>query len=198
MSVTEQEWAALCERMVAWWPHFDWKRAAEVGSIGAWYRDVEDLDADQVATAAESLYREGHDFPRNGAQIRKRVFELSADVPTWGEVWDRLWRAAQNFGQVRQEDAFAWLEDWSPLAAQFARQLPFREFCTTTEPEVFHGQARRVWEQLVRRHERDSSLLGLPTAGLKAVEKANREPTQIGDVLRRVLPPAPAETKGAA
>jgi hypothetical protein len=192
--VNDAQWLNVKARLTTNWPH----QLPPESALAKWRTDLDDLDGDQVEVAIEALYRDGRDFPPNGAQIRAKVVELAADVPTWGEVWDRLWRAAQRFGRGREQEAFGWLEEWSPLAAQFARQLPFREFCTTTEPEVFHGQARRVWEQLVRRFERDTALTGLPSAGLKAVERANKTaPAHIGDAIRNALP-APSASEEAA
>jgi len=193
--VTRAEWDSVVQRMVACWPHYDWPNAQVVGSLDVWFEEVDDLDADQVRVACRTLYRSGREFPPNGAQVRAQVVSLAADLPGFGEVWDRLHRAASNFGQVRSEEAIAWLAEWHPLAGEFARILTFREFCLTTEQEVFHGQARRTWDQLVRRHDRDSQVAGLPSAGLRAVERAN-EPRQIGDVLAGELP-APAEERVA-
>ena len=186
--MTRDEWSELAERMVAWWPHYDWRNAASAGSLDLWFDDVADLEAAEVTTATTALYRTGREFPPNGAQIRAKVVELQADVPGFGIVWDRLHRAAGMFGARRAEEAIAWLGEWHPLAGELARTLTFREFCWTTEQEVFHGQARRSWEQLVRRHERDSTLVGLPSGGMVAVERANTGPRQIGDALKAVLP----------
>lgn len=190
----DRQWLNVQARLTANWPH----QIPPQSSLDKWKVDLRDLDGDQVEVAVEAIYRDGREFPPNGAQIRAKVLELAADTPTWTEVWERLLRAAQQFGQARQDEAFAWLAEWSPLAEVFARQLPFREFCLTENVEVFHGQARRQWEQFVRRYERDVSLVGLPDAGLKAVERANKTaPAHIGDALRAALPAPPASEAAA-
>lgn len=178
--MTPAEFARLCSRVAGWWPRAPWPK----DTAALYFDDVRDLEAQMVETAVTAVYRSGSNWPPTGAQIRAKVVELQADVPGFGLVWDRLHKAAGMFGARRSEEAVAWLADWHPLAGEFARTLTFREFCQTTEQEVFHGQARRSWDQLVRRHDRDSTLVGLPAGGLKAVERANDGPRQIGDVLR--------------
>jgi hypothetical protein len=182
--VIPSEFADLCARISGWWPHARWPQE----SAALYFQDLKDLPADQVATAAEALYRDGRDFPPTGAQIRGKVLDLAADVPGFGLVWDRLFRAASLFGQARGEEALEWLADWHPLAGEFARTLPFREFCLTESPEVMHGQARRSWEQLCARHSRDARMADLPSAGLRAVERASAEVVPIGKAIERALP----------
>ncbi len=185
--MSPSDFARLCSRVSGWWPHQTWSKE----TAALYYHDLSEFPADQVFTAAEALYREGGSFPPTGAQIRRNIVALSADVPGFGEVWNRLHRAAQMFGQVRSEEAIEWLAEWHPLAGEFARILTFREFCKTTNQEVFHGQARRTWEQLCRRTERDATLAGLPSAGLRSLERANG-PRQLGDVLRALPEPEEA------
>jgi len=192
--MTDRQWLNVKARLTSNWPH----QLPPESALKKWRTDLDDLDGDQVEVAIEALYRDAREFPPNGAQIRAKVLELASDAPTWGEVWDRLWKAAEQFGYSRQGEALEFIGEMSPLAAEFARQLPFREFCLTTEPQVFHGQARRVWEQMLRRYERDMRLYGLPSAGLRAVERANKAaPAQIGDVFKRALP-APLTSEDAA
>lgn len=184
--MSRDEFAAVCERVALWWPQRQWSDA----SAAAYFRDLADLPGTQVQTACEALYRTGREWPPNGAQVRNQVLELRADTPGFGEVWDRLLRAASRFGWRREDEAIAWLEDWCSLAGRLAAILPFREFCLTEELEVFHGQARRSWDQLTARAVRDGQVEGLPPAGLRAVARANG-PRHIGDVVAGELP-APA------
>lgn len=186
--MTRSEWAAQVERMVGWWPHYDWQRATGLGSIDLFFHDLHDLDAAQVATAVEALYRTGREFPPNGAQIRGQVIDLQDDLPPFAEAWQRLLKAAGLFGRDGAEDAYRWLADLHPLVADLARLLPWREFCLTENLEVTHGQARRSWEQLVARHGRDGRLAGLPGAGLSVVERAGGDVVPIGDAVKRALP----------
>lgn len=192
--MTKDEWCREVEAMVAHWPHYDWRQATSLGSLDVWYADMAGLDAEAVGTGWRALARTGREWPPNGAQIRNSVLELQSDTPGFGEVWQRLMQAASRFGWRRETEALAWLAEWSPLAARLAELLPFRELALTTELEVFHGQARRSWDQLCARSVRDAQVAGLPPAGLKAVERANG-PHQIGDVLAEQLP-APAERRG--
>lgn len=185
--MSPSEFARLCARVTGWWPRAPWPKE----TAALYFDDLRDFDAEVVFTALTSLYREGSPFPPTGAQIRKHAVALDADIPGFGEVWDHLHKAARLFGQARSDEAVAWLTDWHPLAGELARILTFRDFCLTTQQEVFHGQARRTWEQLARRAERDSTLAGLPSAGLRAVERANG-PRRLGDVLRALPEPEEA------
>ena len=157
--------------------------------MAKWYDDLSELPAEHIYAATEALYREGREFPPNGAQIRTKVIELNADIPEWGEVWSRIMRAALRYGSWDVGGAIASLERFHPLAASFARQIGFGAFCETEDPmSVIEGQARRKWELMVDGIRRDAQYQGIPAAGLRTLERVNSEPRQIGDVLREALP----------
>lgn len=187
--MTAAEWASITERMVAAWPHGDWPKVTRVGSLDRWYADLSEFPAERVSTAVEALYRSGREFPPNGAQIRAQIIDLEHDAPTWPEVWELLWKAMRKHGHADTTAACDWLGEKHPLVGTFARRLPFRDFCLTREPSVFHGQARRQWEALVEQTRRDESLRGLPEGGLRRLERVNSQPRRIGDVLRGLTPP---------
>jgi hypothetical protein len=182
--VSRSEWARVCARVAAWWPHSPWPDV----SAAAYYADLQDLPADVVAAACEALYRDAREFPPTGGQIRAKAVELGADLPTWPETLDLLNQAARRFlGVYGVDEALAWLDSQHPLVGQFARMLPFRDFCLTEEPQVFHGQARRMWEQLSDRTRRDASYRGIQPARLRALKRANSEPRQLGVAIGQVL-----------
>jgi hypothetical protein len=87
--MTQAEWVRIFAQMRAWWPQ------AQIpdGSLAVWYDDLADQHPAQVQAAAKAIYRDGADWPPNGAQILTKIAELTIDAPAWGQVKAELLRA---------------------------------------------------------------------------------------------------------
>lgn len=167
--MTPQEWADLGQHITARWPH----QPPPMESLAAWYEDVKDLPAVQVRAAIAAMARDGREFPPTGGMLRRRVFELAVDAPTFGDAWSSILRAVAKFGHMRGAEALAWLAERHVLYPALARQVGWREICLSEAPDVIRGQARRIYEALVAQTTRELALRGLPDAGLTALERVN-------------------------
>jgi len=80
------EWIEAVQEIRALWPQVTIGDA----TIAAWYREVEDLDGDHVRAAIVTWSRDGKEWPPLGGQLRRRVAELSLDIPDWATVLEQL------------------------------------------------------------------------------------------------------------
>ncbi len=80
--MNDRQWLNVQTRLTANWPH----QIPPESSLEKWRADLADLDGDQVEMAVEALYRDGREYPPNGATIRRKVIALSIDAPDWSAV----------------------------------------------------------------------------------------------------------------
>ena len=178
--MSKREWLEVVALMTANWPHSHIPDA----SMAKWYSDLESLDGAKVKVAMEAIYRDGAQFPPNGAQILAKISELSRDDPDHGEAW-RLAKKASL--KADPKESFAWLLERSPTAAEAVRRMcgPCLTYQLDQESTV-RAQFRDYYKAVVAERRRDDAYLGLPSAGLRGLE---RGPRKLGDALQRALPP---------
>lgn len=183
------EWIEAVALMRLNWPHSQIDDAV----IAKWYSDLQHLPGEQVKVAVEALYRDGREFPPNGAQILGKIIELGRDDLSVGEAWRLAHKAARIPDPAKAE---AWLKEKSPAAAEAVRQIsgPYLAYQLDDESTV-RAQFRDIYNNVIRAQKRDDAYAGLPSAGLRSLE---RGPKRIGDVLKRALPQAEDETEAAA
>jgi hypothetical protein len=173
------EWIEALALMRVNWPHV----ALDEQVAAKWFRDLERHPGDQVKVAIEALYRDGREFPPNGAQILAKLFELGRDEIDHGEAWKLAKQAAIK---ADPKEASAWLEEQSPLAAEAVRRISGAQLSYLNEDEAtVRAQFRDIFKNLVEGQRRDDAYAGLPSAGLRGLE---RGPRQLGDALKRALP----------
>lgn len=178
------EWSEIAGIMTANWPH----QVIPDASLAKFYEDLRDLPAEQVHAGVEAVYRSGAAFPPNGAQIRRQIIDLNLDLPTWGEVWNQIMHAVGKFGTWNEDKAQDELGVFHPLALQLVREVGFRSICLCEDPlTVLEAQCRRKWEQMTARVERDGMLTGLPSGGLRTLERVNGGPRLLAEAMEEVF-----------
>ena len=181
--MTLDEWKPIAARIVRRWPHVDWQAHAQSGAIDQMFTDLADLEVDHVAAGCEALYRDGREFPPNGAQVRAKVVELGQDVPDWGEA-AKVIRDCAGYLSRRDER----LAPEHPLIAAFVRSVGWTEATHACSPDrMAEAQTRERWAAFVRQQKRDATYLGVPSVGLRQLERVNSGPRRLGDVLANAL-----------
>lgn len=173
------EWIEAVALMRLNWPHAQIDDAV----IAKWYSDLAHLPGEQVKVAIEALYRDGREFPPNGAQILGKIIELGRQDLSVGEAWRLANKAALKADAAEAE---LWLKDRSPAAAEAVRQIsgPYLTYLKEDEPTV-RAQFRDIYRNIISAQVRDDRYAGLPSAGLRSLE---HRPKRIGDALARALP----------
>jgi len=172
------EWIECLGLMRVNWPH----AAVDEPVAAKWFRDLERFPGDQVKVAVETLYRDGREFPPNGAQILNRILELSRDGIDHGEAWRLAKRAAIK---ADPEEAARWLEEQSPAAAEAVRRISGAQLSYMKEDEpTVRAQFRDIFNNIREARRRDDAYAGLPSAGLRGLE---RGPRKLGEAMQRVI-----------
>lgn len=183
--MTRAEWMETLALMRVNWPHV---AAPDDPVAEKWFRDLAHLPGERVQVAVEALYRDGREFPPNGAQILSKVNELTRDDLSVGEAWRLAHRAARI---ADPEKAQRWLEEQCPAAAEAVRQIsgPYLSYMKADEPTV-RAQFRDIYRNVIAAQRRDDLYAGLPSAGLRGLERGSRK---LGSALKHALPVAPSE-----
>jgi hypothetical protein len=152
--------------MRAYWPHAKIPDA----SLAVWFDDVRHLPGEQVQVAVKALYRDGREYPPNGAQIIAKVSELGRDHIDWGEAWKLAKKAAM------QSEPQEWLSERCPDASEAVRRL-CGSFLTyqLSEESTVRAQFRQVYENVLAAQKRDDAYQGLPSAGLRGLSRGPRK-----------------------
>lgn len=190
--MTQEQWVEVARRINANWPHAVVPDAA----LAKWYADLEDLSADHVLAAVEALYRDGREFPANGAQIRAKVVEMILDAPDWAGVF--RWISRLNRSGIMHPQ-YGWFEAYQAEGARvlaampesvraFVEALGYRQIWEAMEQEG-GGEARLrdKWAAHLRRCQREATYRGLPSAGFAQLERINEGPALLSDVLPQAL-----------
>lgn len=183
------EWIEAVALMRLNWP----QSRIDDAVIAKWYSDLEHLPGDQVKVAIEALYRDGREFPPNGAQILGKIIELGREDMSAGEAWRLAHKAALK---ADADEAESWLREQSPAAAEAVRQIsgPYLSYMKRDEP-IVRAQFRDIYNRVIEGQRRDDRYAGLPSAGLRSLERA---PRRIGDALKAALPQATGDREEAA
>lgn len=173
-----EEWNTITVEIQAYWPN----RAIPDESFDLWFRDLEEFEAEQVHASVNALYRDGREWAPNGAIIRNKLIELRTDAPDHGRAYELTMEAAGPGGGFNS--GLSWLRERSPLAAAAAERYGWREFCfEDTSDTTRRAQYRDIFQQVVRRAERDERYVGIEAAGLKGIPSKSTGPKKLGQII---------------
>ena len=189
--MTDQQWARIVARITANWPH----QLPPATALAKWRADLDPQNPEQVEVAVEALYRDGREYPPNGAQILAKLGDLDRDDPDHGEAWNLAMRCVQKFGFYQQVDGLDWLHDQSPAVAKAVETYGYADLCHADldNENTVRAQFREVYKGVVSRRERESNYSGLPSAGLKGLD---RGPKRIGEVVAQIAQGKDRESLG--
>jgi hypothetical protein len=178
--MSRSDWYKLATELQARWPN----REIPEESIEIWFGDVSHLPADQVRAGILALYRDGREWCPNGAQILTKVSELDRDEVDHGKAWELMNKALLKHGV---SDWIAFYECLPPAVSEAARRMRFemQGGYLKAEESTIRAQFRDIYKNVVAERKRDDAYAGLPSAGLRGLE---RGPRQLGSALKRALP----------
>lgn len=178
--MTRSEWFKIVAVLQARWPN----QQIATESAEVWFEDLNEFPAEQVSAAASALYRDGREFAPNGAQIRSKLIELTADNDGWSLAYGLAVEAATRHGGA-EYGGLTWLTEQDPLAASAAQVYGWRDFCLSDAPDTTRrAQFRDIYNEIKGAVERKARYQGIPPAGLKALEG---RPTTIGEAVRQLV-----------
>ena len=146
--MTMAETAAMLQAITALYPMS--KIRADVPSVKSWQKALEDLPAEAVSVALRRMVSTLK-FPPTVADIREAVAKAVQEargVPTAGEAWGRVKRAASWYGYYRPEDARRALGEDIWRAVQ--QVGGWREICAGDSPDgVISAQFERRYNAMI-------------------------------------------------
>lgn len=184
--MTGAEWIEIVKRIDANWPHVVTPESA----IRKWYDDLQSLPAEQVLVAVEAFYRDGREFPPNGAQILAKLSELDRHDPDHGKAWElvnrALWDHVPDWTGFYEQ-----LNEQSPAVAEAARRYGFEAQAgyLNAEEGTVRAQFREIYKAVCRERSRDDAYAGLPSAGLRALDRNPRR-LKAGELLKKLGGPS--------
>jgi len=183
--MTPDEWVEVVRRIQANWPQ---QRIPRV-SLAKWYDDLRDLPAEAVATAVESIYRLGREWPPNGAMILREVADQTLDAPPFGEAWAMVQQAVRSHGSQNHRRIVEALTAKHPAIGALADQISVRDIGMAPEGDTtMHAQARERYAGIVRKQHRELTHHGLPSAAAPQLRGAGRRaPQQIGGAIGELV-----------
>lgn len=186
--MTESQTLELVAEVNARWPH----APLPSSTVAIWTHELADLPMDHARAAVAAHDRAGERFPPTAGLVRKLAVELENDLPDWAHVWGEVMAAIRaGFHASRQPPPDHWS---TPLIATFVRDVGWRQLCLEGYDTTFSAQCRDKWRALADRVGRDASLVRLPTAGLRRLERVNGEPRRLEAALRHELPAGEPES----
>lgn len=146
------DWDKVVVLITANWPH----QLPPDEALAKWGQDLNGEEVEDVLIAVETLYRDGREFPPNGAQILRRVGELRRNDPDPGEAWDIAMHQRPHDLVYERTEAMDWLEERSPAVAEALRRFGIDEFVHVTHDTVgtARAQFRRIYEGVLTDRER--------------------------------------------
>lgn len=171
--MTRSEWDKVVAVIAANWPH----SPPPDESIDKWFADLERFPAEQVYAVVETFSLDGERFPPTGGQIRARLAEFSTDHLDYGGAW-KLAKAAAIKADPRE--ALEWLRKRCPEAAETVSEMGGSQLSYQLENEsTVRAQFRDIYAAICARGRRQEAYKGLPTGGLKALERIDGRPRKL-------------------
>jgi hypothetical protein len=185
--VKRSEWIEAVKAIKANWPHGE----VPPESLAKWYEDLKDLGTDQVRAAVEAIYRDGREFPPNGAQIRNKATELAEPISI---EWSRGYRLATQLpGRTedgrsltwlyRASETMAWLQGEDPVAAETVSRLGVQVWAERliADEGMWRANFRDIYREVAASSARERRYEGLPRGPKRGTLRS------IGEIAREVV-----------
>lgn len=176
--MNRSEWLKIVAVLQARWPH----QAIPAKSAELWFTDLEEFPAGKVDAAATALYRDGREFPPNGAMIRNKVIELGTEDRDWSKAYGLVLEAIRSHGGY-EYGGIEWLREQDPVAAETAIRYGWRDFCYSEAPDTTRrAQFRDIYQEVRGSADRHERYRGIPAAGLAALEPGDKGMRRFGEL----------------
>ena len=152
------EWDRVVALLTVNWPH----QLPPDEALAKWERDLASEPVAEVLVAVETLYRDGREFPPNGAQILAELGELRRNDPDAGEAW-RLVNTCPHSAHYHPDRYLTWLAGHSEAVAEAARRFGTEALALRKleDETASRAQFRRIYEGVLDDRRRTHVRQGL-------------------------------------
>jgi hypothetical protein len=153
--------------VAAYWPHWPVPETEKVRNalIGAWHRQLGDLDASVVTAAVDALSARGDKFAPGPGEVRKLAMELSQPKPlldvdeAWAEVLERIGSVGRYL-----------TPEWShPAIAGAVLAMGWVRLCESEDHMADRAHFLRLYGKV---HDRTMFTMTMPPSVLDVVTQA--------------------------
>jgi hypothetical protein len=158
--MSPEEWNGVVAVMTANWPH----QLPPDEALQKWGHDLAEEKSVDVLLAVETLYRDGREFPPNGAHILARIGELSRNDPDPGQAWAIVNRVGRKCSfYYEPTGAMELLKRESTAIAEAVRRFGLEALALRDiKDEAIHrAQFRKVYEGVLEDRRRNQVRRGL-------------------------------------
>ncbi len=119
-------------------------------TVRFWFKMLEDLDFKVCENAVLELISSAA-FPPSIADIRKKCASRKAEIPEWGEAWERVQKAIRYYGAYRDDEA---MESLDAITREAVRRMGYKSLCYSDikNAETDRAQFREIYNQTARPH----------------------------------------------
>lgn len=119
-------------------------------TVRFWFKMLEDLDFNICENAVLELVSSST-FPPSIADIRKKCSSRKAEIPEWGEAWERVQKAIRYYGAYRDDEA---MESLDAITREAVRRMGYKSLCYSDikNAETDRAQFREIYNQTARPH----------------------------------------------
>lgn len=125
-------------------------------AMALWFKQLQDIPYD-VAEIALNKWVAVNKWSPSISEIRQTAIELmSGESKDWGDAWEEVLKAINNYGSYREEDALNSLDD---TTRKVVKRLGFRNICMSENIEADRANFRMIYTNQM---ERDKQAAQLP------------------------------------
>lgn len=124
-------------------------------AVALWFEQLKDLDY-KTAEAAIQKWVATNKWSPSIADIREQAAEIvNGALPDWGEAWGHVYKAMQNYGFYRADEALASFDD---LTLQVVKQLGWTNLCMSENIATDRANFRMMYESLAQRRKKETQI----------------------------------------
>lgn len=124
-------------------------------AMALWFKQLQDIPYD-VAEIALNKWVAVNKWSPSISEIRQTAIELmSGESKDWGDAWEEVLKAINNYGSYREEDALNSLDN---TTRKVVKRLGFRNICMSENIEADRANFRMIYTNQVERDKQDAQL----------------------------------------
>lgn len=124
-------------------------------AMALWFKQLQDIPYD-VAEIALNKWVAVNKWSPSISEIRQTAIELmSGESKDWGDAWEEVLKAINNYGSYREEDALNSLDN---TTKKVVKRLGFRNICMSENIEADRANFRMIYTNQVERDKQDAQL----------------------------------------
>jgi hypothetical protein len=124
-------------------------------AMALWYAQLQDIPY-KVAEASLNKWVNVSKWSPSIADIREESYGIIHGASDdWGQAWQEVCKAIQNYGIYRQTEA---LDSLSPMARKVTERIGFKNLCMSENQDHDRANFRKIYEQLDERERKEAQM----------------------------------------